>query len=208
MRRPGLAIAALALAACNSVLGFDDAREDPGLTVETNATEALTCSTYCDAIMKNCTGEFQEYLTPAICEAMCPHFELGVPNVHDDDSLACRLYHAKSAAQSPAIHCRHAGPTGGGHCGPQPCDAFCLLDVALCNGPLLQYPGGEAECRTECAKYTYSPDPSVGELTQTSGDSLECRLWHLESAYDPDNPVAKTTHCPHTAKASATCSGG
>jgi hypothetical protein len=191
--------------ACNSVLGFDEAKLDPGTTTTQDQTQPLTCDTYCRTIMANCTGLQQEYLNADICKAMCQHFELGLPDDTTEDSLSCRIYHANSAKESPTVHCSHAGPTGATHCGRDPCAAFCLLEVALCNGPLLQYPGGEAECRRECAQYTYPiDDPTKADLVP-DGNTLNCRLWHLESAYDPTNPQAKTTHCPHTGKVSLTC---
>lgn len=197
--------ATVLLGACNAILGFEEASVDPNLPqTETDTTEPLTCDSYCAAIMKNCTGNEQEYVSEAVCKAMCVHFEPGIPNKHDEDSLACRLYHAVNAAQSPAVHCKHAGPTGGGHCGEQPCNAYCLLVTAQCNGPLSPFPGGEMQCRQECAQYTYLTDPSVPDL-MPSGDTLNCRVYHLESAYVPDNPAARTTHCPHTGTVSATC---
>lgn len=198
--------AAALLAACNGIFGIEEASVDPNFVqTEVATNEPLDCDSYCAAIMKNCTGPNQEYISEAVCKAMCIHFEPGIPNKHDEDSLACRLYHAVNAAGSPAVHCKHAGPTGGGHCGEQPCNAYCLLETALCNGPLSQFAGGELQCRQECAaQYTYLTDPSVPDIT-TWGNTLNCRLYHLESAYAPDNPVASTTHCPHTGTVSATC---
>ena len=199
-----LAVAAACAGACNAVLGFGEANVDPSITTTSSQTEPLTCDSYCTAIMANCTGDYQEYLNTNICTAMCAYFELGILNQHMDDSLACRLYHAESAKESPAVHCRHAGPSGGGHCGDMPCNAFCLLDTSFCTGALSAYDGGDMGCRAECAKYPYLMDPGVPDLLG-SGNTLNCRMWHLESAFDPGNPAAKSTHCPHTASTSVTC---
>lgn len=204
--RLAVLVTGISVASCNAIFGFDEASVDPKLVeTSTDTNEPLTCDAYCDAIMKNCTGPNQEYISPEVCRAMCVHFEPGIPNKHDDDSLACRLYHAVNAASSPTVHCKHAGPTGGGHCGDQPCNAYCLLVTALCNGPLAPFgTGGELACRQECAKYTYVTDPSMPDIVE-SGNTLNCRVYHLESAYMPDNPAARTTHCPHTGTQSAAC---
>ena len=208
MKRYGLQLTPLALAwglgACNSIYGFDEATLDPNLATSQSQAQPLSCDAYCAAVMTNCAGLHQEYLNADICKAMCQHFELGLANDTKEDSLSCRLYHANSAKESPSVHCKHAGPTGAGHCGTDPCNAFCLLDIALCNGPLLPYPGGEIACRKECAQYPYVIDDTKADLV-ADGNTLNCRLWHLESAYDPGNPQAKATHCPHTAKVSNHC---
>jgi hypothetical protein len=39
---------------------------------------------------------------------------------------------ADAAAQDSTTHCKHAGPTSGGHRGSDPCIPFCALDAALC----------------------------------------------------------------------------
>ena len=201
------ALLGLGLPACNSVLGYSEATVDPNLPAVSEVgttTEAITCDAYCANIMKNCTGDQTEYLNTEICKAMCSHFELGPPAHVNDDTLSCRSYHAISAAQSPTDHCKHAGPTGGGHCGSDPCVPFCALDAALCTGADQPYPGGELRCRKSCASYMYLLAPTDADLIE-SGPTLNCRLWHLESAYDPGNPAAKTTHCPHTGQTSTTC---
>ncbi len=199
-----LAIGALA---CNSVLGFGEATVDPALTATGDAatqSQALTCDSYCTTIMKNCTGAMAEYLNDEVCKAMCSHFELGRPGDAPEDSLGCRTYHALSAAEAPRDHCKHAGPTGAGHCGAVPCTAFCALNAALCTGTLQPYAGGELGCRRDCAKYTYLLGPDDQDLIE-GGPTLNCRLWHLESAFDPNNPQAKVHHCPHTGLVSTTC---
>jgi hypothetical protein len=72
----GVATAAIAaLAACNSVLGIDEASpesHDGGAVVVEGGSEVdgastvnddpLTCANYCQVVAQNCTGEFLEYL--------------------------------------------------------------------------------------------------------------------------------------------------
>jgi hypothetical protein len=197
----------LGVSACNAVLGYNEATVDPNLPADGDAgttTQAFTCDAYCANITKNCTGDQTEYLNVDICKGMCSHFELGPADHVNGDTLSCRSYHAISAAQDPTTHCKHAGPTGGGHCGSDPCIPFCALDAALCADGNNPYPGGELACRTAYVNYTYKLGPTDVELLVV-GATLNCRLWHLESAYDPNNPVAKTTHCPHTGQTSTTC---
>ena len=214
---------------CNGLLGITEATVDPSIAADASgnvdATSSdsatldsgtpgtpdtgnpYTCDSYCTNIMQNCTLDNQEYLNRDVCLAMCSHFELGVAGEEEHDSLACRVYHAAAAAGDPGVHCRHAGPTGAGHCGPQPCEAFCLLENALCGGhPYDPYDGGESTCRAQCPQFTYvSAGEDAGDLTFTSGNTLNCRIYHLESAYDLGNPAAQTTHCPHTGVISAAC---
>ena len=207
MRRLLSVLLAISVPACNAVLGYSEATVDPNLPSPGEAgttSQAFTCDAYCTNIMKNCTGDQLEYLNIDICKGMCSHFELGPADHLNQDTLSCRSYHAISAAQDPLTHCKHAGPTGGGHCGTDPCISFCALDAALCIGVDNPYPAGELACRKSCATYTYNLGPTDVELLDV-GSTLNCRLWHLESAYDPNNPAAKTTHCPHTGQVSTTC---
>jgi hypothetical protein len=208
----GLAVTCAALTACNAVLGINeatlesDAGQDGSSSGASDAgadgPERLDCAHYCDVIMANCAGPFQEYLTRDICISMCPVFELGTITDSLQDTLGCRLWHAHAAAEAPDIHCPHAGPLGGDHCGDA-CQAFCNLDTAYCAGPISAYDGGFRGCLGACPAFTYSVGPDAGDLTEESGDSLNCRLWHLESAYA--SAAASTIHCPHTAVDSTMC---
>jgi hypothetical protein len=214
---------ATALFACNGVLGITEAHVDPTLAVD-GATpnpgddasndagadavvDPYTCDAYCTAIMETCTGVNQEYTTRDVCLAMCSHFELGAAGSDEtNDSLACRVYHTASAKKDPDYHCRHGGPTGGGHCGEQPCNAFCSLTFALCNPKgLFPFDGGEPECRTACKSFPYLTT-DAGDLTlEESSNTLNCRIYHLESAYAVGNPIAPSEHCKHTGVISSTC---
>ena len=197
------------LAGCNAVLGIDEAKVDPALSAGDSGADTggrASCPGYCATIMQNCTGQNQEYTTLETCVAMCQHLEPGLVGDTTNDSLECRNYHAGAAAGDPNFHCRHAGPLGAGHCGTDVCNAFCLLDVALCgNMSTPPYPGGEVPCHAACVKYQYV-QANAGDLTLTDrSDTLNCRLYHLEAAYDPANSSAAPTHCPHTATVGVHC---
>jgi hypothetical protein len=205
LSRLALGLACASLTACNAVLGINEASlesEAGAPDAGSDAPEQLDCNHYCDVVMANCTGANQEYLTRDICVSMCPVFELGTISDSLQDTLGCRLWHAHAAAEAPEIHCVHAGPLGGDHCG-LPCEAFCNLDTTYCAGPNAVYDGGFRGCLEDCSAFQYSVGPDAGDLAQESGDSLNCRLWHLESAYASD--AAATFHCPHTAVVSSMC---
>jgi hypothetical protein len=226
LRRSHLLAPACALAgalACNGVLGIDEAALDPTLsdagaidsgTTKDGGDEAATpsnpCSSYCDAIAKNCTTTNSEYTSVSTCNAICTHFEPGVPGEQSNDSLACRAFYTQKAASSPRDFCQAAGPLAAGSCVSKPCSAFCTLASDLC-GPLKLFPfTDEADCRTSCARWPYRSSvdagtQDVGDILFAAGDTLNCRLYHLESAYEVGNPAAATTHCRHLAVDSATC---
>jgi len=204
-RFAAIAISALAMVACNSILGIEKAAVDPNFSedagVQTGSgTDPLVfdCPSYCTAITKNCKGDNLEYANTESCAEMCSHFDTGRPGDQAGDSLACRVFHANAAARDPDVHCRHAGPVGGNHCG-DPCSAFCLQVFAIC-GDRLPY-ASEAECRQICPSYPYVTGlDGGGDLAFEDGPTLNCRVYHLQSAIA--NPA---THCSHTSLSNVHC---
>jgi hypothetical protein len=201
MRRAGVLAALLALSGCNSVLGIDKAalEDDP-----------TSCDHYCNLVMANCTDVNAEYISRDVCMAMCPKFDRGSPGDQSGDSRACRIYHATAAADDPATHCRHAGPLGYPACQPNPCQPFCLLDLALCGQQTSPPYPDEVSCTKTCeggadAGYGYLTTGGASDINHTNDNTLNCRLYHLESAYNPDDSTNPGTHCPHTAAQSAFC---
>jgi hypothetical protein len=203
----GAGVLAAAALGCNGLLGIGAA----SLEAEDGGTEAststLSCASYCNVVMQNCTGNNAEYLTNDICNSMCPAFELG-STIADtaDDTLGCRTYFANQAKQTPDVSCRMAGPLGGGHCGSNPCGPFCDQDMGYCTGDKpVPYEGGVAGCQAACGTYPYLTG-DAGDTTTQSGNSLNCRLWHLETAYTSDS--FGVFHCPHTELQSFYCNNG
>lgn len=195
---------ALLLASCNGVLGWDQASVDPilanpepdgGHSINTT-TSGISCPAYCDLIMAGCGGPNAEYGSRDVCLSMCEHIEPGFIGETQTNTLACRQHYAAAAANDPAGNCRKAGPLGGGVCGTNPCDSYCLLDIALCGTRAFATP---AACRTECGSFRFVQ--TVGTITEQSGNTLNCRIYHLEQAYG----VSLEAHCPHTGVESATC---
>ncbi len=77
------------------------------------------CNAYCTSITANCTGDNAQYNDVADCVAYCngAMWPAGTAGAMDGNNLACRIYHSGAAASAPAVHCIHAGPSGGAVCG-------------------------------------------------------------------------------------------
>lgn len=185
---PSLAVAAvtatiLALAACGS------SSSDPAPT--------LTCAAYCTALTTNCTAANAQFTDEATCNTYCtrarttPEFwSVGTEGSTSGNTLACRTYHGGApSATTPALHCQHAGPSGGDLCGDW-CENYCDLALAACTGTLQLF-ADKPTCRTACA--TIASVPSTPNAT--SGNSVQCRINHLGRA--SASAAAATTHCPH-----------
>jgi len=217
-------------AGCNGILGIERAtlesdaggsdadagdggadEDAPGVVAP--PPDPLTCENYCTVIMQNCTDSNREYLSPAVCLKLCgyiiqtdltnPYYPYPGPTPDNRDSLGCRLWHAHSAKNDPATHCRHAGPLGADQCGG-PCEPFCNLDWRYCDddNQIHVYAGQVTGCESVCDGGLPYDEGDSGDLVDTTHNTLNCRLWHLETAIDEGDP---TTHCPHTGEQSATC---
>jgi hypothetical protein len=220
MRAVCVALSGLAGIACNGILGIEEAEGDvnigkDGGGLDSGATPAPAdagadanqlplCERYCRLIEVNCTGANNQYISPAVCRAMCPKFEPGREGDTNGNSVGCRLSHAGLAKDDPITHCPHAGPLGAGTCG-ESCASYALLNFAHCRDATKPpYPTEEA-CRTTCSNginTTFKYTPNVDVLTTQSGNTMNCRLYHLQAAYEVG---FKNEHCPHTAVPSDTC---
>ena len=146
------------------------------------------CAAYCDAIQRNCTGDNQQYATPAQCLTSCETFPAGRLTIDTaGNTAACRTYHAGAAAgggDNPATHCIHAGPGGASVCGSD-CEGFCTIALASCDGAFTDM----ATCLSECAQFPATEDYNSNVRT---GNTLACRLYHVAVASDVPQP-----HCTH-----------
>jgi hypothetical protein len=79
---------------------------------------SAACAAYCTAVMGACTAANAQYPSEAMCLTACSTmtWELGTAGATSGNSIACRTYHAGAARTNAAVHCPHAGPTGGGVC--------------------------------------------------------------------------------------------
>jgi hypothetical protein len=115
------------------------------------------------------------------------------------NTLGCRSHYLGLAAAAPATNCPIAGPSGAGTCGTD-CEGFCTLDLAICTGSLAQYPSYQ-NCLTACAGL--NAGTGTYNISHTADNSVLCRVYHVCAA--APGGAASTTHCPHTAVVSATC---
>ncbi len=164
---------------------------------------APTCESYCADITAACTGDNAQYADADACLAYCTNSQLpiGATGDVDGNSLGCRTYHAGVAAQTdPAVHCIHAGPSGGDICGSW-CDNYCHLAANNCSDGDALF-GDDAACADACALY-----PLNGDAGDTVGNSVQCRIYHLGVAGD-DTGAGPTVHCPHgSIDGGGVCSG-
>ena len=156
------------------------------------------CALYCGAIEANCTGANAQYVDDADCKTVCAALPPGSGVGATADDIACREYHASLAVTNPTTHCPHAGPFGGSACG-QPCDAFCIIDVAVCGSGAGKPYADLDSCKTACA--AYARGSQVNAAGPSSGNTFDCRAWHLLKA--AQSPANAETQCPYTAASGA-----
>lgn len=166
------------------------AEDGGGICVDSAPTP--TCASYCTAVMANCAGDDAQYASEQACLDHCgtsAGWDAGAATDTDGNTIGCREYHAGVAATDAALHCPHAGPSGGNVCGTW-CDNYCQLSAKNClAGDELFV--DDAACQTACGLYDTSADPGVA-----GGDSVQCRIYHLGVA-GSDPGTSETAHCPH-----------
>lgn len=145
-----------------------------------------SCADYCAAITASCSGANVQYGSEADCLTACNgnvlHWETGTLDDTNVNTLGCRQYHVGAAANDPATHCIHAGPTGGNACGDW-CDVYCDAMEESCGDSYTDY----AACQTACGAFA-----TDGAVNAATGDNVQCRIYHASAAAgDP------TTHCDH-----------
>ncbi|MCA9560216.1 MAG: hypothetical protein KC583_16825, partial [Myxococcales bacterium] len=146
------------------------------------------CENYCELTQANCTEANAIYPAMDSCLAACQAMPTnGAAGTTEGNSVQCRTYHAAVAADDPALHCQHAGITGGGVCGANACESYCEQVTFNCTGENAQYADYDA-CVGGCVELNRE-----GAWNATEGDSVQCRAYHASfpAAADP------ATHCPH-----------
>lgn len=141
------------------------------------------CEDYCTTIEANCNDTAHEQYggDHQACLSACGAMPRGATGDIDNDTLACRVYHAGAANNDD--HCFHAGPSGGGVCGALQ-NALCRQLNQSCTGDNAQF-ANQGECEGLLG------DAPAGATTDTGVDSLYCRSYHMQVA------VTDQTHCDH-----------
>ena len=154
-----------------------------------------TCESYCTIITAACTGDNAQYADYGACVDYCATWAklpLGAESDTAGNTVGCRTYHAGVASTvDAAVHCAHAGPSGGDVCGTW-CDNYCQLALTNCADADALY-ADDAECSAACAAF-----PTTGLPGDTSGGSVQCKIYHLGVA-GSDGGTSAATHCPHGA---------
>lgn len=167
--------------ACNGILGIEER------TLDTSAAASeLTCETYCQVALENCTGDFAIYASEETCMLTCKELPLGNPdNDASGNTVACRQKSAQLAIETGEfdVYCPGAGPGGDGRCGDD-CEGYCDLMAAYCPDEF----NDEEQCLEVCADV---PTDGVYAVPGVNDDHIQCRLWHLTSA------TLDEIHCNH-----------
>lgn len=167
---------------------------------------ATRCESYCDLVMTNCKGKYEQYRTFDQCIEICKRLPPGSAADQDVNSVECRMRQAEFAAAEPFVYCKSAGPLGAGKCGSN-CVSYCSLMQATCTpestaGNLEpSYYDSSQDCLEACGAIpTHEDDPTqysssaAAERSSFVGNTVYCRTYHLASALEQDAP---DEHCPH-----------
>lgn len=210
--------------ACNSVLDINPASSEQ-CSGGCPAGVDPACSTYCTAVMSNCTAPtYVAYQSCDVCCTMCSVYitqaqgDYGSQSDTTGNSIYRRTNHALAAAQNPATECPNAGPLGGTACvnnaATDPCETFCALDTAFCSAEVVRpacsdggsidpmdLPYSDGGCVAQCEGYVYQPTAQVLAPSNNETDTLNCRQYHLQNYLSSCNSM----HCQHTDINSMAC---
>jgi hypothetical protein len=180
-----------------SVVGNAGTGEEPELTL---------CERYCDAVMTNCKGKYEQYREFSECVDVCRSLTPGNPGDRNTDTAECRLRQAGLAKTEPFLYCTSSGPLGGGECGSN-CITYCNLMQRTCTPESTEgnlepsYFDTTEDCLSSCTALT--PTESTPDQYTTSatadppcfmGNHVYCRAYHVTSAIIEGAP---DEHCPH-----------
>jgi hypothetical protein len=164
------------------------------------------CESYCDAVMTNCKGKYEQYRTFNQCVEVCKRLPEGASDDDGVNSVQCRIRQADFAEIEPFLYCKSAGPLGAGRCGSN-CVAYCSLMQATCTAEStkknleLSYFADSQACLADCGVIpTHEDDPPQYSSSASAvpsnfvGNTLYCRTYHVAAALEQDTP---DEHCPH-----------
>lgn len=164
------------------------------------------CERYCDAVMTNCKGKYEQYRNFGQCVEVCKQLPEGEPGDDHVNSVQCRLRQAGPgfAEGEDFLYCKSAGPLGDGRCGSN-CLSYCSLMQATCTAESTQdnlevsYFADSQACLADCAAIpTHEDDPLQYSSSATAtpsclvGNTVYCRVYHVAAALEDAEE-----HCPH-----------
>jgi hypothetical protein len=173
--------------------------------------ELTLCERYCDAVMTNCKGRYEQYRDFPGCVDVCRAMTPGSPGDRDVDTVECRLRQAGFAESEPFVYCASSGPLGAGECGSN-CATYCNLIQTACTPETTEgnlepsYFDTTEDCLAACTALV--PDENTPDQYTTSaavdpvcfmGNHVYCRMYHVTSAIVEGAP---DEHCPHAMGAS------
>jgi hypothetical protein len=164
------------------------------------------CERYCDQVIANCSGKYEQYRTFDQCVEVCKRLPAGEPEDDDINTVSCRLRQAEFAASEPFVYCKSAGPLGAGRCGSN-CVSYCSLMQATCTAAStagnveLSYFESSQACISGCGALPldeqgpeqYSSS-ATADPSSFVGNNVYCRTYHVASALEQNTP---DEHCPH-----------
>jgi hypothetical protein len=179
---------------------------DAGAGGDASHPPKSTCDVYCDVVLENCTGKYEQYRNRTQCLEVCKRLPEGTPGDDLVNTVQCRIAQA-GFAESEAFHyCKSAGPLGEGRCGSN-CAAYCSLMDATCTKATtdtsgeLSYFEDTAACLANCSAMTADPSgptqyssSATIEPNSLVGNNIYCRTYHVAAGIEQD---AASEHCPH-----------
>jgi hypothetical protein len=164
------------------------------------------CERYCEAVMTNCKGRYEQYRNFEQCMGTCTALPAGSPGEQNVNTVECRLRQADFAESEPFVYCKSSGPLGAGKCGSN-CISYCALMMSTCTAESTAgvaqaaYFESTEDCLADCSAITpaegapteYSTSATVDPVSFV-GNHVYCRTYHIASAI---GEAAPDEHCPH-----------
>lgn len=179
--------------------------------------EEPECEEYCRIVTVTCTGEFAVYADKDQCMAACGALEPGERifglDTGTENTVGCRTYHARVAANNPGAHCPHSGPTGAGVCGTYDdsadvtgnCESYCAFLEEGCEDTFDAEYANRTDCEAQCKEDFKGNGADSGSSysvrTATDEDNLQCRTYRAIEALtaaagdEPDKEVTIVAAC-------------
>lgn len=171
-----------------------------------SAEPASTCDVYCDSVIANCTGKYEQYRTREQCLEVCKRLPEGAPGDDNVNTVECRIRQAHFAESEAFYYCKSAGPLGEGRCGSN-CESYCSLMSATCTASStagnieLSYFENTAACLANCVGMDADPSgptqyssSATIEPNSLIGNNIYCRTYHVAAGIEQDSA---SEHCPH-----------